>query len=293
MQLSISEGVIEKALNKHSIPSEVVQQSLVRALDPMLITRNTSPEGRTDVLMYPGTINRGKPIALAVELNKTRQRLIVSELASVHQKTRFNEDFDNWNQNGLVLFVHPENGKDWLRELTGRQLPEVMNQSCKIFTPLGQKVNPRAGDHPKGSSVSDARQRVEVAMLAGRSPSQSDMDLLREDEQDRQSAARATTAPFFDWINSETGSDARVNVSDELPFGNGQYDAGNNTVTVSRASVDAMLGDGSPEHALGLIYTLAHEATHNVLSRLEIQDPERLTNLVRMGMTFPRTCGAG
>ena len=50
----------------------------------MLVVKNYSPDGRAHVVMFPGTFSNGDPVAIAVEFNKTKKRVQVNDISTIH-----------------------------------------------------------------------------------------------------------------------------------------------------------------------------------------------------------------
>ena len=123
--MNTSTSIIDKALNKHKMNQSEVLDALSRLHDPMLITKNRSATGQADVMVYPGTTSDGKPVAVGVEFDRVRKRLVVNDIATVHPTEGFASKYPGME----VYYQHPTKGEGWLREFVGpNNIPGMMSQ---------------------------------------------------------------------------------------------------------------------------------------------------------------------
>jgi 3D (Asp-Asp-Asp) domain-containing protein len=130
--MNTSTSIIEKALKKHKMSQAEVVDALARLQDPMLVVKNYSTDGRGHVVMFPGSVTKGNPVAVSIEFNKIQQRIRVNDISTIHGADDFNQKFPSME----VYYQHPTKGEGWLRELSDRDalvksksdVPGVMSQ---------------------------------------------------------------------------------------------------------------------------------------------------------------------
>jgi proteasome lid subunit RPN8/RPN11 len=137
LRMNVRAAVLDKGMHKHQLTKEEIVAALQGRDTPMLVLRNPSPDGVSDVVIYPGASHAGQPILIGLKFGREMNRIFINDIATVHPKRRFADDLENWHQQGLVLHTDKKLS-DWFRELTGRQLPGMMNQSD----------NPNVGEGP-------------------------------------------------------------------------------------------------------------------------------------------------
>ena len=113
--MNASSSVIKKAFQKHLMTEEEVMASIQGMENPMLVVKNYSPDGRAHVVMFPGTFSNGDPVAIAVEFNKTKKRVQVNDISTIHGA----EDFQKKYSSMSILYKSPK-AENWLREFTDR-----------------------------------------------------------------------------------------------------------------------------------------------------------------------------
>jgi hypothetical protein len=113
--MNVSSSIIDKAFEKHSMSQGDVVSALKSVQNPVMVVRNYSPDGRAHVVMFPGTFSNGDPVAIAVEFNKTRKRVQVNDISTIHGAKDFRKKYSLMR----ILYKSPKS-ESWLREFTDR-----------------------------------------------------------------------------------------------------------------------------------------------------------------------------
>lgn len=124
--ISISRGVLNKAKKIHGLDNQEIMDSVKGLFKPILVfnsDKSTSEAKNDSVLVITeATAKNGKPVALALELNKAlsnnKQIYVVNDIRSIHDRNLVAQNgmdiLKEWTAKGLLRYYDDKKISDWL-----------------------------------------------------------------------------------------------------------------------------------------------------------------------------------
>jgi len=123
----VAPGVISKATGKHGLTLAETKAELRRIYDPVMVFDSAaeSAEPADSFVVAVEVMSDGKPVVLAVHLNKSVCKTTITNIASIHRKDSASA-VQRWIDEGLTRYVGKAAGR-WLGRL-GLHLPRAVVQ---------------------------------------------------------------------------------------------------------------------------------------------------------------------
>ncbi|MES3674452.1 DEAD/DEAH box helicase family protein [Halomonas elongata] len=148
LPITIMRDVVRKATNgvKHDVDMRTIEQLPELLHDPVAVFRSKTEEGAFTILV-DATDQSGRPVMVAMHMQKREGRLEVNRVASAYGRERAS-DFGNWLRDGLGLYLNKEKNPDLVR-LIGVRFPgsgsPIQGLSKSVLTP--DDVGKASGNH--------------------------------------------------------------------------------------------------------------------------------------------------
>lgn len=136
----LSTGVLNKARKIHGLDNKEIMDSVKGLFNPMLVfsSDKSTSEAKNDSILVitEATARNGKPLTLALELNKEmsshRQSYVVNDIRSIHDRSIVAQNgvdiLKKWTEKGLLRYYDDKKISDWL-ELRRVQFPLSLTKS--------------------------------------------------------------------------------------------------------------------------------------------------------------------
>ena len=136
----LSTGVLNKARKIHGLDNKEIMDSVKGLFNPMLVfsSDKSTSEAKNDSILVitEATAKNGKPVALALELNKAlsnhKQIYVVNDIRSIHDRSIVAQNgvdiLKKWTEKGLLRYYDDKKISDWL-ELRRVQFPLSLTKS--------------------------------------------------------------------------------------------------------------------------------------------------------------------
>ncbi len=147
----LRQSVINKAIKKHNISAESLQDMPGKLHDPIVAFKSTRDDVNAVVALVDGTDKDGNNIVVAVNLDGSFNGLEVNDITSMYGKDSY-EGYSKWANN--IIAGNEEKLKAWIESLPENDIRGV---SKSILSGLQEKLHEVVSAHKGTTDVSDVQ----------------------------------------------------------------------------------------------------------------------------------------